>query len=164
MAESGQIRGALQELLKNGEEIYAKVCEVIAINAGAKTVDVKPVDDTAEIFNVPLQAGTQGAGLVVFPALLSKVLVVFTSKHTAVMCNVSEIDGLAYKDTSGAEWMIRDGKITVKNGSYSIKQALDDLIDAIVKLTVTTGVGPSGIPVNKEEFSVVKQKLNDLLV
>lgn len=164
MAESGQIRSALNELLKTGEEIYAKVCEVLSVNDSVKTIDVKPVDGTAEVFNVPLQADTQHGGLVVFPSVGSKVLVVFTSKNTAVMCNVGEIDGLTYKDTKGVEWEIKDGKVTLKNSSYSIRQAFDDLIAAIGRLTVTTGVGPSGIPINKAEFDAVKQKLNDLLI
>jgi hypothetical protein len=164
MTESGQIRKSLSELMKTGEEIYAKVCEVLSIDTAAKTIDVKPVDDTAEIFNVPLQADTQGDGLVVFPAAGSKVLVVFTSKHTAVMCNAGEVDGMAYKDTKGVELIIKDGKITVKNSAYGIAQAFNDLIDAIGKLTVTTGVGPSGIPVNKSEFDAIKQNLGNLLV
>ena len=164
MAESGQIRSALNELLKTGEEIYAKVCEVLSVNDSVKTIDVKPVDGTAEVFNVPLQADTQHGGLVAFPSVGSKVLVVFTSKNTAVMCNVGEIDGLTYKDTKGVEWEIKDGKVTLKNSSYSIRQAFDDLIAAIGRLTVTTGVGPSGIPINKAEFDAVKQKLNDLLI
>jgi hypothetical protein len=59
-ARGGQVRQALQELYRSGEELYAKVCEATA-------VDVRPLDGTAEILGVPLQADTQGGGLVVFP-------------------------------------------------------------------------------------------------
>ena len=163
MGDSGQIRRAINELTANGEELYAKVCEVTALDVSAKTVDVAPVDGTAEVFGVPLQADTQGGGLVVFPAVGSKALVVFTSKHTAVAVGYGEIDGIAYSDTQGAEWAVKGGKVSVKNGGYSLKQALDDLIDAIGQLTVTTGVGPSGIPVNKAAFDAVKQNIANLL-
>jgi hypothetical protein len=162
MNESGKIREAIGILAGNGEELYAKVCAVLAVHEDTKSIDVQPVDGTAEIMNVPLQADTQSNGLVIFPKKGSRVLVVFTSKHTAVMCNTGEIDGIEYKDTQGVEWRIRDGKITVKNSRYSLKQAFDELMDAIGKLTVTTGVGPSGVPINKTEFEAIKQKINNL--
>jgi hypothetical protein len=163
MGNGGQIRGALNELLKNGEELYAKVCEVTVVDEAAKTADVAPVDGSAEIFGVPLQADTQGEGLVVYPKVGSHVLVVFTSKHTAAVCGVSEVDGMSYKDTQGVEWSVKGGKVSVRNGDYSLKQAFYDLIDTIGRLTVTTGVGPSGIPVNKAEFDVVKENVGKIL-
>lgn len=153
----------MNELLKSGEELYAKVCEVTAIEAGAKTIDVSPVDGTAEIFGVPLQADSEGGGLVFFPKVGSKVVVAFTSKHTAVAVGFGEVDGIAYQDTQGVEWRIKDGKLSVKNGDYGLKQALDELIDAIGQLTVTTGVGPSGIPVNKAAFEGIKNNLAKFL-
>ncbi len=51
------------------------------------------------------------------------------------------------------------GKITLGNGSVDLLGLIDQLIDAICKLTVPTGVGPSGIPINKAEFSAIKTQL-----
>jgi hypothetical protein len=63
----------------------------------------------------------------------------------------------------GFECVIEENKIGVKNGSYSLKKAFDDIIAAIGKLTVTTGVGPSGTPINISEFQAVQQKLSNFL-
>ena len=48
-------------------------------------------------------------------------------------------------------------------GGAGLKKTLEELIDAITKLTVTTGVGPSGVPVNVADFIKIKQGLNDFL-
>jgi hypothetical protein len=133
MTESGQIRKALGELAKTGEEIYAKVCEVRAVDTSAKTVDIKPVDGSAEIFNVPLQADTQGGGLVIFPKAGSKVLAVFTSKHTAVAVMCSEIDkvllciGGTSVEITGEKILINSGQL----GGLVKLQELKDNLDSL---------------------------------
>lgn len=54
------------------------------------------------------------------------------------------------------------GLAFVKGGS-GLKKTLEELIDAITKLTVPTGVGPSGVPINAADFVQIKQGLNDYL-
>jgi hypothetical protein len=58
---------------------------------------------------------------------------------------------------------IEDGILTIENDSYSLRKAFDDFIAAIEKMTVTTGVGPSGTPVNIAEFKAIAQKLDNFL-
>lgn len=67
---------------------------------------------------------------------------------------------------------IQSGESTVKatekgltfvKGGAGLKKTLEALIDAITKLTVTTGVGPSGVPINVVDFVKIKQGLNDYL-
>ena len=53
--------------------------------------------------------------------------------------------------------------LTFIKGGAGLKKTLEELIDAITKLTVTTGVGPSGVPVNVADFIKIKQGLNDYL-
>ena len=53
--------------------------------------------------------------------------------------------------------------LTFVKGGAGLKKTLEELIDAITKLTVTTGVGPSGVPVNVADFIKIKQGLNDFL-
>ena len=53
--------------------------------------------------------------------------------------------------------------LTFVKGGAGLKKTLEELIDAITKLTVTTGVGPSGVPVNVADFIKIKQVLNDFL-
>jgi hypothetical protein len=171
----------MSELLKSGEELYAKVCEVTAIDEAAKTADVKPVDGTAEIFGVPLQADTQGGGLVIFPKMGSNVLVAFTGKHTAVAVGFGEVDKAALKigDTSieaTAGGIVVNGG---ENGGLAITPELvaqlekmsariDGIIDAIsngvpvpqdggAALQASIKVSLAAI-VDKEDFSNVENK------
>lgn len=53
--------------------------------------------------------------------------------------------------------------LTFVKGGAGLKKTLEELIDAITKLTVTTGVGPSGVPVNVADFIKIKRGLNDYL-
>lgn len=53
--------------------------------------------------------------------------------------------------------------LTFIKGGAGLKKTLEELIDAITKLTVTTGVGPSGVPINVADFIKIKRGLNDYL-
>lgn len=53
--------------------------------------------------------------------------------------------------------------MTFVRGGSGLKKTLENLIDAITKLTVTTGVGPSGTPINVADFIKVKQDLSNYL-
>lgn len=48
-------------------------------------------------------------------------------------------------------------------GSAGLKKTLSDLCAAIGALTVSTSVGPSSIPINKSQFDMIKQDLNEYL-
>ena len=58
---------------------------------------------------------------------------------------------------------ITTGGLTLAKGSSGLKKTLDDLLTAIQKLTVTTGVGPSGPPINMADFVKVQQDLSNYL-
>lgn len=53
--------------------------------------------------------------------------------------------------------------LTLTKGSSGLKKTLEDLLKAIQKLTVTTGVGPSGPPINVADFIKVQQELSNYL-
>lgn len=54
---------------------------------------------------------------------------------------------------------VSTGGITVKKGASGLKKTLGDLCDAIAQLTVPTGVGPSGVPINIASFQKIKADL-----
>lgn len=56
-----------------------------------------------------------------------------------------------------------DDKILVKNEKESLKKLVNDLFDAILQLTVTTPVGPSGVPINSPVFTQLKTRFDNLL-
>lgn len=55
------------------------------------------------------------------------------------------------------------GGLTLSKGSSGLKKTLDKLLTAIQSLTVTTGVGPSGPPINIQDFIKVQQELKNYL-
>lgn len=52
---------------------------------------------------------------------------------------------------------------TMTRSEAGLKKTLGDLCDAIARLTVSTGVGPSGVPINIADFQKIKQELNNYL-
>lgn len=51
------------------------------------------------------------------------------------------------------------GGVTITRGGSGLKKTLENLIDAILALTVPTAVGPSGTPINAAQFRQVKQDI-----
>lgn len=65
--------------------------------------------------------------------------------------------------TGEAVVKITTGGLTLKKGSSGLKKTLNDLLAALQKLTVPTGVGPSGVPVNIADFAKIQQDLSNYL-
>ncbi len=56
-----------------------------------------------------------------------------------------------------------DDKFKIEVGGKTLKSKLEELIDEVIKITVTTPVGPSGPPINSTQLSLIKENLKDLL-
>lgn len=54
-------------------------------------------------------------------------------------------------------------KLQLKNKDTSLKDILTDLITALTTMTVPTGVGPSGTPINAADFEAVQMEIDKLL-
>jgi len=63
---------------------------------------------------------------------------------------------------SGTELKMTENGWTIKTSSESLKAIISDLIDKIMALTVTTPVGPSGVPINVADFAAIKTRLPNL--
>ena len=157
------IKEALRILTQNGGELYCKICTVDTVDENARTVDVSPLDESTPILGVNLQANQNGdAGVVMFPKVGSFVGVSFLNNATAIVVLYDEIDRIEVKTTADVT-IEAGGKVQIKNNSYSLIDVFNDLITAIGKLTVTTAVGQSGIPINLTEFQQIQQKINNFL-
>ncbi len=119
MAGEKNIQDLIKQLSTTGEEVYAKVGKVEAVRADAGQIDVAPIDGTATIYNVRLQADDAGVGLRKVPTVGSMVVVVFMSKHQAVMVNDSKLESIRVliKET---EWLIDETKIEQKISNTSL--------------------------------------------
>lgn len=86
---------------------------------------------------------------------------------------IKDIDGELYIQTnSKINISILEGpslKMTQKGftfnfgDDFSLKKTLTQILDAILQLTVTTGVGPSGTPINAQTFTDIKNSLDNYL-
>ncbi len=152
----------IQALGKTGDEVYAKVCEVIEVDTSKKVCDVKPIDGGAELFDIPYSADVQGDGLVLHPKKGSNVLVVFLDKHNAQICNVSELDKL-YLKIGGVEFRIDATGFMLKKQNENLKKLMADLLKEIKLMVFTTNAGPTIELLNKPAFTLLETRFNNLL-
>ena len=168
----------LQKLTATGEQLYAKICTVHRVDKEKKCCDVMPVDGSAELFEVPFHPSEADAGLCLYPAVNSHVLVVFTGKHHACICQVSEVDlmklvihqlefsidkeGLRLKKENIAFSVDKDGFL-LKKDSETLKKLLDDLLTEIQAMVFTTSQGPTTLLQNAAKFQAIQTRFNSFL-
>ena len=153
---------AIKKITKTSDEVYAKVCEVLEVNEAEKTVDVKPIDGTAGIFNVRLQAESGAVGFVLIPKVGSMVLVVFLNKNNAAVVNTSEIEQLDLV-IDGVEFQIDKEGFLLKKENETLKKLMSDLIIAIKALKFTTNNGPTIKLINIADFVGLENRFNQFL-
>ena len=178
MENEPNIAGVIKKISQSSDEVYAKVCKVLEVNATDKTIDVKPIDDTAEIFNVRLQAESESGGLVLIPKVGSMVLVVFLNKNNAAVVNTSEIEKLElvienvelqidkdkflFKREQVQLEVDQDGFL-LKKENETLKKLIADLITAIKALKFTTNNGPTISLINIADFIALENRFNKFL-
>ena len=58
---------------------------------------------------------------------------------------------------------VTSGGLTLKKGGAGLKKTLESMLDAICQLTVPTGVGPSGVPINMASFQQIKAEVSQYM-
>jgi hypothetical protein len=156
------IQTAIAALSKNGHEVYAKLCVVDSVNEAKKNCDLSPIDGSAPIYDVPLNAHVAVNGLYHYPKAGSYVLVVFVNKHNAVLCNVSELDKMVLQIGS-VQLKIDDNGFVLKKQNESLKALMADLLAAIKAMRFTTNQGPTINLINRVDFELLETRFNNLL-
>lgn len=147
-----QSKKSIAELLRDivkdpSVEVYSIVCSVVSVDETARTIDAKPINGDAEIFDVRLQSSINSAvGLVTIPKVDSFVIVTFINKLTGYVALCTEIDKILI-DTpeiiiNGGE---KGGLMNVEDvvsKLNSLEQKVNDLITACSSVVVT--LAPSG--------------------
>lgn len=161
-------------------DVYGQIAEKVKSIVGVKDTpifpaEVKSVDgDTCSVMVGKLQlsdvrlravVNDKDDKLLITPAIGSHVLVADLSNG-----NFRDLAVLTYSEPEKIETKIGQmevtlsgEKISIKKGSINLFDLLDGLITQILALTVPTGTGPSGTPVNASEFTQIKTKLGQIM-
>ncbi|MFC4262478.1 hypothetical protein ACFOWM_06300 [Ferruginibacter yonginensis] len=159
----GGIQEAIKKLGDKGDEVYGKICTVVSVDADAKTCDLKPIDGSAELLDVPFNAdATTAAAEIKKPKVGSKVLVVFLDKHHAQICNVSELDSY-FLQIGSVVLKIDDSGFLIKKENENLKKLMNDLLVAIKAMKFTTNAGPTIQLINSATFTQLQTRFNNLL-
>lgn len=115
------IQEAIKQLSVSGAEIYCKICTIDAVDVEARTVDCSPLDESAPLVGVNLQANQDaGTGVVAIPAPGSYVVVGFLSPSAAVVILTEKIDRYLV-DIGDARARITDGQIDIAVKDTTVK-------------------------------------------
>lgn len=83
----------LKRAVNTGEEIYSQVCVVNSVDENARTCDVSPLNEDADIVAVRLSATIDSTqGVVIIPKVGTNVIVTFITRNVAFisMCTDAE--------------------------------------------------------------------------
>lgn len=171
-----QVIEGFKALTEKQEQVF--IAKVKSVDPDACTCDADAMGIVWNDIRIRSQA-QGGKGIIILPKAGSIILVArIGNSNELYVAAFSEVDQVLWQmgDTSfkfteaGAEMVKKDKTaflqgdlFTIKTQNESLKKILSDLIDAIGALTVTTGVGPSGIPINKMQFDAIKNRLANLL-
>lgn len=145
------IQEAIRKIAAAGAELYCKVCTVDAVDEKARTVDCTPIDESAPLLGVNLQANQESEdGIVLFPSVGSYVVVAFTEPSVGLVVLAEKVDKITLKiDNTSAE--IRGGLTNIAVQDTTVKISPDGVI--------INGGGLGGM-VKIQELT---QKLNDFI-
>lgn len=157
----------LQEIIKQlskDSTTQLQVAKVIEVSNQQCTVDFQ--DGRPLLKGVRLKAvlDNNDNTFLLIPKIGSYVVVSPIMNNNAVQAIVlySEVEGLELKIHSTYFEINQDGFIMSRQ-SENLASVLSSLIDAICNITVPTGTGPSGMPINSATFTTIKNRLLKIL-
>ena len=155
------IKETIQKLAESGNELYAKIVEVTAVDKDAKTCDVKPIDGSSEIFDVFLNLD-ETTGQFREPIIGALICIVFITKETAVAVNYSELKqhNVKIKDT---EFTIDENGFLLRKADENLAKLMDDLLKEIRLMKFTTNTGSTITLVNEPKFLAIQNRFKNLL-
>lgn len=137
----------------SGKQIYGIVAEVTSLDEDARTVDISPVDGSAPLVGVNLQANQDSAtGVVLYPKVGSYVLAVMLNKHNAAVVLTDEIEKIEVKIEETTISVDKDGVIfnggaeTTVNAT-ELKKQLDIMS---TRITTIENAIKNGVPVAQD--------------
>jgi hypothetical protein len=138
------LRDIIQQLASDNELRYSVLATVTAVDKSAKTCDCEPLDNSAELLDIRLQADT-GKGVTIYPVVGSTVVINYLSKDDGYVAMFSQVETLS-----------------IENDTESLKTLLEDILTQMANLKVTTNSGASIEVINKPAILAIKNRLPNL--
>ncbi len=147
----------IQDNLQKEKASFPSVVQGVVMEAGETFCKVKLTHNDLEVEEVLYSATEENAkGFILIPKEGTNVLVGTmgddeNSLYLVRMDEVAKVQVVIEEeritiDSTGINVEFSDGKVTVKNKNADLKTLMNDLVDMVTGLTVSTGVGPSGTP------------------
>jgi hypothetical protein len=149
------ITESIRRIVDSKIAVQVVVAKIEKVHEAKMTADIE-IEGGAKRFDVRLRATIEDdKGFVVVPKTGSYVLagLIDNKMASSFICAVSEVDYV----------LLKGGKIKIENQGEDLKGLIGELIDAISQITVPTGTGPSGMPINAAQIALIKNRLNNIL-
>lgn len=163
MSAEKKLEDALRRLRSSGETVFSAKVKSVDKKAGTCVID----DGELELTDVRLSAAItqRESWCYLFPAPGSSVLVstLGGALENLVITAVSDVEEIHLKHETMEVVANADG-LHIARGGEDFGKLIGLLIDEINKITVPTGTGPSGVPVNAAAFGQLKQKFAKVIV
>jgi hypothetical protein len=131
------IADLIKILAEKGDETYSKVCKVVAVND--TFCDVEPINGDAPISDVKLVGSKTDTPFILIPKVNSLVVVTYTSKSTAYIALLSEIESVKIRgDQYGGLIKVKD----LVDKLNALENQVNDILNALKGITVP--LAPSG--------------------
>lgn len=154
------LKQALQTLTQTGDEIYAKICEVLQVDTQNKTADLQPLDGSATIYDAYLQVNE--GGIFIAPKVGSLVACVFVSKAMAVVVNHSVLQEFELK-IEQTSFKITDNGFSIRRNETDLKEVFNELLTTLKQAVIQTPTGVGNLaPTSVRRLNQITQKINQL--
>lgn len=145
------LKEAIRILATAGVEMYCKICTVDSVDVEARTVDCTPIDESAPLVGVNLQASQEGSlGVVLFPTVGSYIVVSFINPAVAVVALCDQVEKVQIDIGQTSATITGDG----------VDAAVGDMTMKITPEGITLNGGELGGLVKIEQLT---KMLNDLI-
>ncbi len=115
------ISTAIRMMARGGTEMYCKICTVDSVDENARTIDCSPIDESAPLVGVNLQADqSQEVGVVAIPVEGSSVVVGFLSAAVAVVLLTTEVEKVIVT-VGDTETVVEDNNVTLTTDKVTVE-------------------------------------------
>ena len=162
----------LLNILKQEEKTLPSVVHGVVEEVGESYCSVKLASDL--VLSSVRYTSTDSAmsGLIIIPKVGSNCLIGYigNDENRAYLISADEVTKVDVKigkstnvtiDKDGVDIKMTNGKLKIENNENSLRALMEDVLDIVSKITVSTGTGPSGTPL-PPTINAINQKKNDI--